>query len=212
MAAHYLEEIRRVQPAGPYRLGGWSLGGVVAFEMARQLRERREEVALLVLLDSAPEMAAGEPEDDVDLLLDVVAYVANLWGKELSLSREELEGLDPGARLERVLDLLRGADFLPPGAGLERLRRTLAVYRANLAAVRSYQPQVFGGGGAVLFRAAEAPDALADLGWGRLLSGRLEIETVPGHHLSLLAEPNVRILAERLRRCLNEAGVVPYLR
>ncbi len=219
MAALYLEEIRRVQPAGPYRLGGWSLGGVVAFEMARQLRERGEEVALLVLLDSAPELAAGEPEDDVDLLLDIVAYVANLWGKELSLSREELEGLEPGARLDRVLDLLRGADFLPPGAGLDRLSRTLAVYRANLAAVRSYHPQVFGGGGggggAVLFRATEAPDArmdLADLGWGRFLSGPLEIETVPGHHLNLLAEPNVRILAERLRRCLNEAGVVPDLR
>jgi amino acid adenylation domain-containing protein len=209
MAALYLEEIRRVQPEGPYRIGGWSLGGVVAFEMARQLRERGEEEALLVLLDSALGMAAGEPEDDVDLLLDVVAYVANLWGGELSVSREELEAFDAGARLDRVLDLLRGAGFLPPGAGLDQLSRTLDVYRANLAAARAYRPQVGGeGGGAVLFRAAEAPGALADLpdlGWGRFLSGPLEIETVPGHHLNLLAEPNVRTLAERLRRCLNEA-------
>jgi thioesterase domain-containing protein len=152
-------------------------------------------------------------EDDVDLLLDVVAYVANLWDKPLSLSRAELEELDPETRLDRVLDLLRGAGFLPPGAGLDQLLRTLAVYRANLKAVRSYRPQP-GPGGAVLFRAAlsegnppGAPANLAGLGWGRLLKGPLEVETVPGHHLNLLAEPNVRTLAERLRHCLNKADL-----
>jgi thioesterase domain-containing protein/acyl carrier protein len=216
MAGLYLEEIRRVQPEGPYRLGGWSLGGVVAFEMARQLRERGEEVALLAFLDSAPE-AAGMEEDDVDLLLDIVAYVANLWGdrgRELRLCREELEGLDSAARLDRVLNLLRAADLLPPGAGLDQLRRILDVYRANLRAARSYRPQPcdIARSAAVLFRAAEVSGAPAgapadDLGWGRLLSGPLEVETVPGHHLNLLAEPNVQILAERLRHCLNEADL-----
>ncbi|HEX3127371.1 MAG TPA: amino acid adenylation domain-containing protein, partial [Thermoanaerobaculia bacterium] len=206
LAGLYLEEIRRIQPEGPWRIGGWSLGGVVAFEMVRQLRERGEE-AVLVLIDTAPEMPAGESADDVDLLLDVVAYVANLWGKDLSLSRNDLEPLDPEARLDRVLGLLRGADFLPPGAGLDQLRRTLAVYRANLAAVRTYQPQPCGCG-AVLFRAAETAETPeGDLGWSRLLNGPLELETVPGHHLNLLAEPNVQILAERLRHCLNEADL-----
>jgi thioesterase domain-containing protein len=205
MAAIYLEEVRRVQPEGPYRIGGWSLGGVVAFEMARRLREGGEEAAL-VLLDSAPEMPAAAT-DDVDLLLDIVAYVANLWGKDLSLARPDLEPLDPEARLDRVLDLLRSADFLPPGAGRDRLRRALAVYRANLVAVRSYRPQPCHGG-AVLFRAAEAPGApAADLGWSHFLTGPLEVETVPGHHLNLLAEPNVQVLAERLRHCLNEADL-----
>ncbi len=52
MAALYLDEVRRVQPEGPYHLGGWSLGGIVAFEMARRLVERGERVATLALLDT----------------------------------------------------------------------------------------------------------------------------------------------------------------
>ncbi|HEX3129216.1 MAG TPA: amino acid adenylation domain-containing protein [Thermoanaerobaculia bacterium] len=201
MAALYLDEIRRVQPSGPYRLGGWSLGGVIAFEMARQLVERGEEVALLAILDSSPEIAGagGEVEDDVALLMDIVAYVANLWHKEgLTVSREELERLAPEDRLHHVLDLLRGADFLPPGAGTTQLRRALAVYRANGLAVRSYRPSLYPGG-LRLFRAAESSEPGSDLGWSRLAAGPVEIETVPGHHLSLLAEPNVGELAKKLR-------------
>jgi thioesterase domain-containing protein/acyl carrier protein len=204
MAALYLDEIRRVQPSGPYRLGGWSLGGVIAFEMARQLVAMGEEVALLAILDSSPEIAGaggpgGEMEDDVTLLMDIVAYVANLWHKEgLAVSREELERLGPEERLDHVLDLLRGADFLPPGAGTTQLRRALAVYRANGLAVRSYQPSLYPGG-LRLFRAAEASEPGSDLGWSKLAAGPVEIEPVPGHHLSLLAEPNVGELAKRLR-------------
>ncbi|MES1241756.1 MAG: amino acid adenylation domain-containing protein [Acidobacteriota bacterium] len=215
MAAAYVEEIRRVQPRGPYRLGGWSLGGVVAFEMARQLQDQGEEVDLLALLDSTPRLsgdgsedAGGGTVDDAGLLLDIAAYVANLWRRDVRLSREDLQGLDPEEQLGRTLEALRAADFLPPGSGLDQLRRALAVYRASTRAARSYQPRPCTGG-AVLFRAAEsaAGDPSDDLGWGRLLSGPLEVETVPGHHLNLLAEPNVQILAERLRHCLNKADL-----
>jgi len=59
MAARYLSEVRRVQPRGPYRLGGWSLGGVIAFEMARQLAAEGERVSFLALIDSLP--PAPEP-------------------------------------------------------------------------------------------------------------------------------------------------------
>ncbi len=92
MAAAYLEEVLRVQPRGPYRIGGWSLGGLIAFEMARQLRERGEEVALLAILDGAPEYG-GEEESELRLLLDVAAYVENLSGRELGLVPAELEEL-----------------------------------------------------------------------------------------------------------------------
>ncbi|NJR75191.1 MAG: hypothetical protein HC773_19260 [Scytonema sp. CRU_2_7] len=52
MAAYYIEELRVVQPQGPYLLGGWSMGGIVAFEMATQLQKQGDKVALLALLDS----------------------------------------------------------------------------------------------------------------------------------------------------------------
>jgi thioesterase domain-containing protein/acyl carrier protein len=207
MADLYVEEIRRVQPHGPYHLGGWSLGGLVAFEMASRLRGQGEEVALLALLDCSPRVAGGagseaETPDEIDLLVDIVAYVANLWNRDLALGREDLEGLDAEGRLSRTLEVLRNADFLPPGAGLNQVRRALAVYQAGSQAVRSYRPQFCPGGpeGAVLFRAAESPGEPGDdLGWGELLGGPPEIVTVPGRHLTILSEPNVAVLAERLR-------------
>ncbi len=63
MASRYLEEIKRVQPEGPFHLGGWSMGGLVALEMACQLREEGHEVASLVLLDAFP-FTGGRAWDD----------------------------------------------------------------------------------------------------------------------------------------------------
>jgi thioesterase domain-containing protein len=205
MADLYVQEMRRVQPRGPYHLGGWSLGGLVAFEMARRLREQGEDVALLALLDCSPRVAGsdGEAPDDAALLLDIVAYVANLWSKDIELRREDLEGLAPEEQLSRTLEILREADFLPPGAGIDQLRRALAVYQASSRAVRDYRPQP-SPGGAVLFRAAESPnEPTDDLGWGELLRGPLEIVSVPGQHLTMLKEPNVATLAERIRTHLD---------
>jgi amino acid adenylation domain-containing protein len=206
MAALYLEEMKRVQPAGPYRIGGWSLGGLIAWEMARQLRERGEEVGLLALLDSSPEIAEGGGEgvfeDDADFLADMAAYVENLWGKRVGVTREDLKGLEREEQLARLLEAFREADFLPPGAGLDQVRRVLDVYRANARAASLYEPKPYCGR-VTLYRAGEGED---DFGWGRLTAEPVEVVPVPGHHLTLLAEPNVEVLAERLRASLEAAG------
>ena len=206
MAALYLEEMKRVQPAGPYHLGGWSLGGLIAWEMARQLRERGEEVALLALLDSSPEIAGpasdGALEDDAGFLADMAAYVENLWGKSLSLTRHDLEDLAPTEQRVRLLEALREADFLPPGAGLEQVSRVLDVYKANARAASLYEPKPYAGP-VTLFRADEE---CGDFGWSRFTPEPVEVVPVPGHHLNLLAEPHVRTLAQRLRLSLEKAG------
>ncbi len=212
MAAHYIEEMRRVQPHGPYRLGGWSLGGVVAFEMAVQLRDLGEEVALLAILDSVPDLTAEAAgfQSDVDFLIDMAAYVESLWGRSLGLTRADLEGLEPDVQLDLFADRLRGADFLPPGAGVEQLGRILRVYKANASAAGFYHPRCYPGG-LTLFRAAgtpvaeEGPLSLPDLGWSRVVDGPVDVLSVPGEHLTILAEPHVEELARELERCL--AGV-----
>jgi thioesterase domain-containing protein len=207
MAALYVREIRRVQPEGPYNLGGWSLGGLIAFEMARQLLAAGEEVAVLALLDASLEMAGrgGELDGDAGFLADMAAYVENLWERRLDLGREELEDLAPEEQRKLLLERLRQADFLPPGAGLEQVERVLAVYKANARAAAIYEPRPYGGP-ATLFQAAESlstHDTAA--GWERLTAGPVEIVAVPGHHLNLLAEPHVQTLARRLGLCLQEA-------
>ncbi|MFI0263704.1 alpha/beta fold hydrolase [Streptomyces sp. NPDC017056] len=79
MAADYLEQIRTVQPAGPYHLLGWSFGGAVAHAMATRLQEQGEQVALLALLDSAPlqidparVLPSHTARDVADLFVDAV--------------------------------------------------------------------------------------------------------------------------------------------
>jgi thioesterase domain-containing protein len=208
MAALYIEEIRRVQPAGPYFLGGWSLGGPVAYEMARQLRAAGETVGLLALLDAMPTLAHLEGEQtDADFLFDIAAYVGNFWGRDPGVTRERLAELGPDEQIAEVAERLAAVDFLPPGTGEAQLRRVLAVYRANVQALRRYRPGPSPDG--LLLIRAEDPlfEALdnEDLGWSEATGGPVDIRTVPGNHLTLLAEPNVRTLAAHLRDCLEEA-------
>ncbi|HEY0783721.1 MAG TPA: thioesterase domain-containing protein, partial [Thermoanaerobaculia bacterium] len=210
MAALYVSEVKRLQPAGPYRLSGWSFGGLAAYEMARQLRERGEEVELL-LLDSTIEVAGTDRGlDDTEALLDVASYIASLWGKDLELGREELEGLDLEGQLELLVGKLREVDFLPLGAGAGQLRRVLAVYKANSRAVAGYAPRPTMGP-IVLFKAGDALDRPLrdDLGWGSLTPEPVEVHVVPGDHTTLLAEPHVRTLAARLSEVLAGGAPVP---
>jgi thioesterase domain-containing protein/acyl carrier protein len=210
MAALYIEEIRRVQPAGPYFLGGWSLGGPVAYEMARQLQALGETIALLVILDGTPEVEDIGPEpSDAGFLLDIAAYVGNFWGRDPEVSPEHLEALGPDEQIAYLVNRLTSVDFLPPGTGETQLRRVLTVYRANARAARRYRPGFYADG-LTLLRAEERPALPGllgedDLGWGQIVGGPVEIVTVPGNHLTLLAEPNVRSLASLLRLCLERA-------
>ncbi|HEX3128096.1 MAG TPA: non-ribosomal peptide synthase/polyketide synthase [Thermoanaerobaculia bacterium] len=209
MAALYLEEIRRIQPEGPYLLGGWSLGAMVAFEMARQLRTAGEEVALLAVLDSSPD--APDSEGGEEALLEIAAYVERLWGKNLGLTQDDLDGLDAEEGLELLLERLRAADFLPPGAGVTQLRRILRVYQANTLAARRYVASRYPDR-VTVFRAADIPAGATqppDLGWGRVSGEPVDIHTVPGDHITMLAEPNVHELARSLKAALEDAFSAP---
>ncbi|MFL6197022.1 MAG: non-ribosomal peptide synthetase, partial [Thermoanaerobaculia bacterium] len=221
MAARYLEEVRRVQPEGPYRLGGWSLGALIAFEMARQLQAAGEEVSLLAVLDSSPEIAGSGlemEEDHVSALVEIGRYVERLWDRNVSLARTDLEGLEAEAGLELLLERLREADFLPPGAGVGQLRRILRVYQANTLAARRYVPGCYPGR-VTLFRAADTPEGPdhpktpqpPDRGWSRITGQPAEIHTIPGDHITMLAEPNVHELARSLGAALEGAFAQPSL-
>ncbi len=190
MAERYIEAMRRRQPRGPYRLGGWSLGAIVAFEMARQLQQAGEETELLALLDSHPPLAPGEA---VPTLEDDDALLAR-WAGEL--------GTDAGGVLDRLKDLR----LLPATAGPDDLRRGLRVYRAHRQAVLSYRVSDPYPGRLTLFRGESGE---GDLGWGRLSAQPVEVRPVPGGHYGILAEPYVRTLAEALEERLRAIDLHP---
>ncbi|HEY0512807.1 MAG TPA: thioesterase domain-containing protein, partial [Thermoanaerobaculia bacterium] len=216
MAAHYAEEIRGVQPHGPYRVGGWSFGGLAAFELARQLRALGEEVELLAVVDTAPgigedgprELAEGD-RDNAGWLLTIAEYLKVLRGQDLAVTAADLQPLDPEAQLRFFVDRLKDAGVFHGGDSLEQLRRLLRVYRANVRAYRLYVPQPYPGR-ITLIRAEGAafePSLGADLGWEKLSPHPIDRQIVPGDHLSLLAEPHVRALADRLRARLGGSEI-----
>ena len=198
MAAAYVKALLDVQPDGPYRLGSWSMGVVVAFEMAQQLRARGREVDLLIMLDQGPIVPAEEPEDDA-------AYLVDVFGKHVPLSLDHLRQLGPDEQLAHVWKEARKAEWLYPDITLPQFGHFVRLLRTHTEAWRAYQPQVYSGR-IILFRASESTgdgSQKRDMGWGRLTSGEVEVHEVPGDHISMIHEPHVRVLAERLRGYLD---------
>jgi amino acid adenylation domain-containing protein len=211
MAAHYIDALRTVQPHGPYLLGGWSMGGIVAFEMAQQLSAHGHTVALLALLDTGapqPHSAAPAP-NDARLLVDVIGQ------EQLPLPFSEFQQLDLDAQLKIVLTCLRQAQLLPPGASLDQARRLMDVFKTNVAALASYLPQPYAGP-ITLFKtdaplaaepsaepSAETASDDPSMGWQQLSDQPVAIYNVPGTHETLIFEPHVQVLAAQLRACLD---------
>jgi thioesterase domain-containing protein/acyl carrier protein len=208
MARRYVEQVRAVQPEGPYLLGGWSLGGAVAFEMAHELRRQGQEVAQLILLDSFAPSGSPTPEPEAAALLaGFAADLARSAGHEVLLTPESLSGLTPEEQLHALWTRLREAGLLPAGTPQEELRALLEVARANLRAVARYSPQPYEGR-VVLLQARDArrgSEVEPGHGWGRLIPSGLVVEGVPGDHHTALRAPHVGELAERLARRLGEA-------
>jgi thioesterase domain-containing protein/acyl carrier protein len=205
MAARYVGEIRAAQPEGPYLLGGWSMGGVIAFEMTRQLREQGQSVALLALLDShvpTPEEKSARPER-----ARMIAEFAQDLGvpfERLNISWNEFAGLDPDEQLTFVLERAKDARLVPAYVDLALAEGLFKVYEADVRALSGYEAraqecrvQLFAAGGQ-----AGTRDVDAALGWGELATLGVEVHRVAGDHYTMMRAPHVDALAEELRACL----------
>jgi len=200
MAARYVRELRKIQPSGPYRLGGWSYGGVVAFEMARQLEAAGLGVALLALIDSelppAPRSAEPGP-DEAALLLMLCEDLEGMSRRRLGVTREALLALGPAAGLDLVLERAVGTGVLPADAETGDLRRLVRIFQGNLRRLYGYRPEPCKGK-ITLFRAEESPEQRPGCSWEGLTAAGVEVHVVPGNHFTALQEPRVRDLAGRL--------------
>jgi amino acid adenylation domain-containing protein len=215
MAAHYLKEMREVQPEGPYLIGGRSSGGLIAFEMACRLRAEGEEVGLLALLDAYP---AGY----FKLLPGAGAFGQRLRrsARKFQSHANNLRRLGPREAIDYIFSKL---SYAPAKIKHKVYRRAYKLYQRfgrplppvlrnieelNFTAVKDYMPQVYDDC-ATLFLAS-ALTASYDLceGWNELVTGGVEVIEIPGNHINIIKEPYVRVLADKLRSCLDRAQEV----
>jgi malonyl CoA-acyl carrier protein transacylase/thioesterase domain-containing protein/SAM-dependent methyltransferase/acyl carrier protein len=215
MAAHYIKAMQTVQPQGPYFLGGWSFGAYVAFEIAQQLQEDGENVALLAAIDTPP-ISGNKTANFVRLLQIFISvslryiwpyvydylYLATAANKS---KQDEKQGI---WLIERLSALLKSPTLAKAGLNQSKfmqlqqpiLRHLLPVIWANSQALVNYIPKEYPDK-ITLFQSSQSlVTNREDIYWGWkdfALKG-IDICQIPGHHLNCLRMPHVKVLAEQL--------------
>lgn len=191
MATDYVEEMRSVQPQGPYFIGGHCFGATVAFEMAQQLHAAGDAVGLLLLLDAMPR--AGFFRRSFGYYLRRSTY--HLQRRPLQLARH----ISDRIRLARLRQ------------GMMRHRQRLqsrvvdALVRVESAALNAgsvYVPRRYAGDITCIWSDELARLAEFEAAWRALCAGQVDSYRIPGTQLTLLEEPHVRALALRVQTCI----------
>jgi thioesterase domain-containing protein len=210
LATSYLKQILRIQPEGPHLLAGWSFGGVVAYDIARQIEQRGITASVVALFDSRL-VHQGGPRDDVDEELIWKHFLAQLGG-ELSLPAE-LYGLkiadsEPRLRFDTLARAIGAqstrAETVPQTA--DELKGQFAVYRQHLLALIGYRPGPVKGR-LIIYEAADGDVTFegTHANWSDLTSGACETALINGNHFSMLRLPNVDVLAKHLSSQISPA-------
>ncbi|ACK73338.1 amino acid adenylation domain protein [Gloeothece citriformis PCC 7424] len=211
MASLYVKAIREFQPEGPYQVGGWSFGGVVAYEIAQQLHRQGQKVKRLAILDSYVPILLDKQKkiNDVYMIGVLSRVFGGMFGQDNLVSPEELEGLTIEEKIDYIIDKARQVGIFPPEVEQQQNRRILDVLVGTIKATYAYQRQPYPDK-VTVFRATEKHIMASDpqLVWVELFAildaPEVEIIKVPGHHYSFILDPHVRVLAECLAKCLNE--------
>jgi thioesterase domain-containing protein len=224
LASGYVRQMRKVQPKGPYTLGGWSAGGVIAFQMAHELRTSGDEVDLLVLCDTVnnelfPELPHTRQELTAFFhhqMAMMVGHLATQRGKDFDIRAaiDRIESAKRGslrARADLIFELLQDAGvFRSVDTGLLKVFRK--VYRATLVAVARYDvPKEPLDAPVTLLRCKneESVVKLAETdptyGWAPRTTRAVNVIEMPSHHYTLFQGDIAPITARTLRSLLDAA-------
>lgn len=175
MAAIYIEEIKKVQPQGPYILTGGSMGGMVALEVAVQLKSRGDEIKALVMFDTlGPDL---DFKNSGTIKINLLIRIKN------SLS----------FKFFKFLNFIRTQFYIIRNVSIPYSLRFLSIEDKNYAALRSYTPEIYEGG-IVLIRAPETSNGwYADpyLGWRKVINGKIDIIEINGDHNNFIESPEM---------------------
>lgn len=208
MATTYIKAIQTFQPQRPYQLCGWSFGGMIAFEVARQLRALGHEIALLALIDSLSPTIVNKPKrDDATLVRLTARLLSHGWddlesylliNQERIMPMDELRQLGLNEQLSSIFEETKRLHNLPSEIRLEHMQQLFTVLQAHNQAMHSYIPQPYPGK-IVLFSAEENSVQLAEKQiqfWSSLAIAGITVRKIPGGHASII---DSEALAKELR-------------
>ncbi|HEY1354225.1 MAG TPA: amino acid adenylation domain-containing protein [Ktedonobacteraceae bacterium] len=207
IASHYCAALQATWPRGPYLLGGWSLGGVIALEMAQQLLAQGQQIAQLLLIDSVvPALSIQAPEISAqELLLDFALHLGASQ-EQLNPIEEQLCRLTGHEQWACLIDQLKACRVLPPDIATAHLQQHFRTYQALIQAWLRYRPRPYPGT-LTLLRASERHGDDYGPGWQQIVSAeRLTVLEIPGDHYTLMRPPYVTALAASVRQCLATAA------
>jgi amino acid adenylation domain-containing protein len=216
MARRYLDAVLPARGAGLPVFGGWSMGALVAFEMGCLYAREHHELPLVAVLDQvAPGSAASgshvATDDDLSRLLSFSLKVSRLIGRDLGVTANALAERATEERATLFLEKFKAARLVPENTTVEDFQGFLELMITHNRVTAEYAPGVYPGK-VVVFR-AEEPVAVEpelceamglgserepDLGWQKYTSQPVEVVSVPGSHITMIAGPNVQALAEKI--------------
>ena len=205
LAAHYIQEMRSLQPEGPYFLMGLSIGGLIAYEMAQQLVAEGQQVGLLALFDSHIELC--EPITELLPLRRRLSNLLHLGAAEfLRRAKEKVKWNFSRLRTVFTDQITSTTQYFPH----------IPTPEPSLQLLKAYTPKAYSGQ-VDFFKAIDEgtnekkfsinysyKTAPPEVGWKKFVNGKLEIHEVPGSHIGILEEPNVQVVANKLRLCINK--------
>ena len=229
MAAYYIQQIQTVQPQGPYLLGGMCAGGLIAFEVARQLQSQGQQIALVGLIDAADVAAAKRvgriasqrmnrfssvfsQDGKTGFIQSALTIVQKVWSKVVNTLVYEVSSRYKTFR--NTQKMKRFQAYLDQGKPLPKSLRNIRFRTIYLFAEHSYAPATLYNGEVTLFRATSGEgtdepyiDVYSDplLGWGQRVTRGVRVYDIPGGHSSMLQEPNAQVLAKKMQEYIQES-------
>ena len=195
MAAAYIDLVLKNQPRGEYIIGSWSLGVIIAHEMARQLNLMGKKVALLLQFDQGPYIDYEPPADTAEML-------ANMFVRYFKIDPDYLRSLDEEEQFKVVIKKAKKHRVIPKFVRLADFKRYILVNETQIMAWKNYQIEPYPGK-MILFRSEENKGVHdPSLGWKNWVN-EIEIIDVPGNHITMIQKPHVQELARKLSKTLH---------
>ncbi len=197
MAAYYISAIKEIQPEGPYKIASWSMGVVIAYEVARQLLEQGEKVERLIILDQGPYLPLAKAEDDAE-------FLAGMFMGRIKFSLDELRKMSYDDQLRYVLKRAKKEHQFPKHIRFKQFKNYVKILKIQQDAWRNYEPSPIDEKVTLIksMEREDRKDEREDLGWGELARKGVEIYQTPGNHNTMLHQPKVKKLAKLLSELL----------